>query len=130
MYGLISEDKRKKASAQILLMGASQCKYQGKLCLKPGYRNKVTRPNTEVNFVSAGNPKGLTISNVRYEHTHRSALKALVEQIVPGIVAINEPRRIECGAPDFVIGKGSATIGHVEAKDVGKSLDEANKAHN
>ena len=58
------------------------------------------------------------------EHTHRSALKALVEQIMPAIVATNEPRRIEYGAPDFVIGRGSATIGYVEAKDVGKSLNE------
>ena len=62
------------------------------------------------------------------EHTHRSALKSLIEEILPGSVATNEPRRIECGAPDFVIGKGSATIGYVEAKDVGKSLDEAEKS--
>jgi len=62
------------------------------------------------------------------EHTHRSALKALVEQIMPGVVATNEPRRIECGAPDFVVGKGSSTIGYIEAKDVGKSLDEAEKS--
>ncbi len=62
------------------------------------------------------------------EHTHRSALKALVEQTMPGVVATNEPRRIECGAPDFVVSKGSATIGYIEAKDVGKSLDEAEKS--
>lgn len=62
------------------------------------------------------------------EHTHRSALKALVEQIMPGVVATNEPRRIECGAPDFVVGKGPSTIGYIEAKDVGKSLDEAEKS--
>jgi predicted helicase len=62
------------------------------------------------------------------EHTHRSALKSLIEETLPGSVATNEPRRIECGAPDFVIGKGSATIGYVEAKDVGKSLDEAEKS--
>jgi len=62
------------------------------------------------------------------EHTHRPALKTLLQGIVSGVVATNEPRRIECGAPDFVIGKGSATIGYVEAKDVGKSLDEAEKS--
>ncbi|MBA7597241.1 hypothetical protein ES703_04242 [subsurface metagenome] len=62
------------------------------------------------------------------EHTHRSALKTLVEEIIPGIVATNEPRRIECGAPDFVVGKGSATIGYIEAKDIGRSLDEAEKS--
>lgn len=62
------------------------------------------------------------------EHTHRSALKTLIEQMIPGVVATNEPRRIECGAPDFVVGKGSVTIGYVEAKDVGKSLGEAEKS--
>ena len=31
------------------------------------------------------------------EHTHRSALKALLEQIAPGVVATNEPRRIDPG---------------------------------
>ena len=62
------------------------------------------------------------------EHTHRSALKSLIEETLPGSVATNEPRRIECGAPDFVIGKGSATIGYVEAKDVGKRLDEVEKS--
>ena len=62
------------------------------------------------------------------EHTHRSVLKSLIEETLPGSVATNEPRRIECGAPDFVIGEGSATIGYVEAKDVGKSLDDVEKS--
>lgn len=62
------------------------------------------------------------------EHTHRTALKAFREGIVPGVVATNEPRRIECGAPDFIITKDSATIGYIEAKDIGKSLDEAEKS--
>jgi hypothetical protein len=62
------------------------------------------------------------------EHTHRPALKTLLQGIVSGVVATNELRRIECGTPDFVISKGSATIGYLEAKDVGKSLDEAEKS--
>ena len=68
--------------------------------------------------------KELALGNAT-EHTHRPALKALLESLGDGIVATNEPRRVECGAPDFVITTGSATIGYVEAKDVGKSLDEA-----
>ena len=61
------------------------------------------------------------------EHTHRPALKFLIEGLVPGVSATNEPKHIECGAPDFVIKKGPVTIGYIEAKDVGKSLDEAEK---
>jgi hypothetical protein len=31
-------------------------------------------------------------------------------------------------APDFIVRKGSLTIGYIEAKDIGKSLDEAEKS--
>ncbi|MCK4402621.1 MAG: N-6 DNA methylase [Dehalococcoidia bacterium] len=71
--------------------------------------------------------KELALGNAT-EHTHRSALKALLESLAEGIVATNEPRRIECGAPDFVVTRGSTTIGYVEAKDVGKSLDESERS--
>ncbi|MBA7596877.1 hypothetical protein ES703_03867 [subsurface metagenome] len=70
--------------------------------------------------------KELVVGNAT-EHTHRSALKVLIESLGDGVVATNEPRRIECGAPDFVVTKGSTTIGYIEAKDVGKSVDEAEK---
>lgn len=59
------------------------------------------------------------------EHTHRPALKALLESSRAGIVATNEPRRIECGSPDFVVSQGPAPLGYVEAKDVGTDLDRA-----
>jgi predicted helicase len=62
------------------------------------------------------------------EHTHRPALKTLVEGLSAGIIATNEPKHIECGAPDFVIRKGVTTIGYIEAKDIGKSLDEVEKS--
>ena len=72
------------------------------------------------------------------EHTHRPALKALVEALAPGVTAINEPQRIACGAPDFVVQRTDLTgfenlsglfnLGYIEAKDVGKSLDEAERA--
>ena len=56
------------------------------------------------------------------EHTHRPALKTLLETLMPGITATNEPRRIECGAPDFIITQAKTPIGYIEAKDVGVSL--------
>ena len=36
------------------------------------------------------------------EHTHRPALKALIEGLPQGVTATNEPTHIECGAPDIV----------------------------
>jgi predicted helicase len=62
------------------------------------------------------------------EHTHRPALKSLLESLASGVKATNEPRRIECGAPDFVISKNAATIGYIEAKDTGESLDKVEKS--
>ena len=38
------------------------------------------------------------------------------------ITATNEPQRIKCGAPDFIITRGAVTIGYLECKDIDKSL--------
>ena len=60
------------------------------------------------------------------EHTHRPALKGLLEAVDTNIDAVNEPRRIECGAPDFVVtkkGPDHPTIGYIEAKDIGRDLN-------
>ena len=60
------------------------------------------------------------------EHTHRSALKTLIESIRDGVTATNEPKRIECGAPDYAVTKDGPTpltVGYVEAKDIGVDLD-------
>jgi len=66
------------------------------------------------------------------EHSYRSALQDLLKTLVPGITALNEPKRIACGAPDYSITKqrphGALTIGYIEAKDVGVSLDAVEKS--
>ena len=58
------------------------------------------------------------------EHTHRTALEALLEAGGKDIDATNEPRRIACGAPDFNITRKGVPVGHVETKDIGVNLDE------
>ncbi len=62
------------------------------------------------------------------EHTHRPALKALLEAFRKDVVATNEPRRIQCGSPDFVISQRQTPLGYVEAKDVKIDLDAAEKS--
>ena len=62
------------------------------------------------------------------EHTHRSALQALIEALAPGITATNEPRRVACGAPDYVVTRAQTPLGYIEAKDVDKSLDEVERS--
>ncbi len=51
-----------------------------------------------------------------------------VKVCLHGISATNEPKHIECGAPDFVIRKGVITVGYIEAKDIGVSLDATEKS--
>ncbi|MBL7188609.1 MAG: N-6 DNA methylase [Phycisphaerae bacterium] len=65
------------------------------------------------------------------EHTHRPALKALVEVLAKKITATNEPKRTECGAPDFIISRRvrvvDQKIGYIECKDIGTDLKQAAK---
>ena len=61
------------------------------------------------------------------EHTYRPALKKFMESLDSQIQAINEPKRIACGAPDFVVKNGILEVGHIEAKDIGISLKKVEK---
>jgi len=62
------------------------------------------------------------------EHTHRPALQALVEALGTGLNVVNEPKRVEAGAPDLVVKRDALTIGWVETKDIGANLDEGQKS--
>jgi predicted helicase len=57
------------------------------------------------------------------EHTHRPALKTLVEALDATVTATNEPKRIACGAPDYIVTRGPLPLGYIEAKEVGTDLD-------
>jgi hypothetical protein len=58
------------------------------------------------------------------EHTHRPALQNLVQTIDSGVRAVNEPKRVACGAPDYIVTRDDLPVGYIEAKDLGRSLDE------
>lgn len=62
------------------------------------------------------------------EHTHRAALQQLLESLDKGLSAVNEPRRIKCGAPDFILTRGEIPLGYIEAKDIGTNLDEVEQS--
>ena len=67
----------------------------------------------------------------RHRAHHRTYLQTLLEALLPHITATNQPKRVACGAPDYVIStatrSGPATIGYVEAKDIGVPLNETLK---
>ena len=62
------------------------------------------------------------------EHSYRPALKELIESIMPDVTAINEPKHIACGAPDFILSRRKISVGYAEAKDIDASLDAAEKS--
>jgi predicted helicase len=58
------------------------------------------------------------------EHTYRGDLQQLLEGMVTGIAATNEPQRISCGAPDYIITRKSIPVGYIEAKNIGENLND------
>jgi predicted helicase len=61
------------------------------------------------------------------EHTFRGDLQRLIESLVPGITATNEPKRQACGAPDYILTRDAIPIGFIEAKDIGDEDLEGKK---
>ena len=67
------------------------------------------------------------------EHSYRPALAKLLGDLLPKFTITNEPSRIQCGAPDYIIAKGkgatSIPVAFVEAKDIGDSDLDGNRLH-
>jgi predicted helicase len=62
------------------------------------------------------------------EHSYRPALQRLLENITQGLKITNEPKRIACGAPDYIVTRKEIPVGYIEAKDIGVDLNgKANK---
>ena len=60
------------------------------------------------------------------EHSFRGDLQQLIESLVPDIKATNEPKRQQCGAPDYIITRKGIPLGYIEAKDIGADLGSKN----
>ena len=63
------------------------------------------------------------------EHSYRGDLQQLLSSLCPGVSVTNEPQRIACGAPDYILTRKDIPVGYIEAKDIGvdmgsKSLKE------
>ena len=60
------------------------------------------------------------------EHSYRGHLQTLLEELLPGVAATNEPKQVvDCGAPDYVLTRRNGLpLGYVEAKDLSARLDD------
>ena len=63
------------------------------------------------------------------EHSYRPALQEFIQSFGDKLTVTNEPKRIACGAPDFVISQKFQELGYIEAKDIGVSLKKEEKSN-
>lgn len=64
----------------------------------------------------------LYITGNAREHSYRGDLQNLIMAILPNILVTNEPARVACGAPDYVLTRKDVPVGYIEAKDIGADL--------
>ncbi len=57
------------------------------------------------------------------EHSYRGDLQNLLMGILPDVLVTNEPARVACGAPDYVLTRKDIPLGYIEAKDIGVDLN-------
>ena len=70
-------------------------------------------------------------TGVAREHAYRPALQQLLSSLMPFAIVTNEPARVACGAPDFIVSdkKTGLPIAFFEAKDIDDSDLDGRKAH-
>lgn len=74
-------------------------------------------------YIQAVNSK--YVSGIAREHAYRTDLENLIKNIVPHIDVTNEPSNVtDCGNPDYVLTENNIPRGFIEAKDVGKDLND------
>lgn len=61
------------------------------------------------------------------EHAYRPALAKLIKSLDPKLGVVNDPKRTEYGAPDFIFVKGELIAGYAETKDINIDLDKTIK---
>ena len=72
----------------------------------------------------------LYATGVAREHAYRVPLQNLLYALLPkGFTVVNEPARVACGAPDFIILRGDAPVAFFEAKDLDDRDLDGNREH-
>ncbi len=63
------------------------------------------------------------------EHSYRPMLQQLLTDMLHGFIVTNEPARISCGAPDYIISHGNMPVFYIEAKDINDNDLDGNNQH-
>jgi type I restriction-modification system DNA methylase subunit len=58
-------------------------------------------------------------TGISTEHSYRGDLQELIGSLCPDILVTNEPTRIKCGAPDYILTRNTIPVSYIEAKDIG-----------
>jgi hypothetical protein len=61
------------------------------------------------------------------EHAYRPTFEKFITAINRDIKILNDPKRTEHGAPDFIFMKGDLIAGYTETKDIDADLDKTIK---
>ena len=61
-------------------------------------------------------------AGISREHSYRGDLQSLLETMLDNVLVTNEPARIDCGAPDYILTRKGIPVGYMEAKDIGEPL--------
>lgn len=65
------------------------------------------------------------------EHSYRPALQRLLAGMLPDLVVTNEPARVDCGAPDYILTRKTdgLPVAFIEAKDIDDPDLDGRKRH-
>jgi predicted helicase len=64
------------------------------------------------------------------EHSYRGTLEQLMQTLLPKLRIVNEPKRVKCGAPDYIASrKDGMPVFYIEAKDIGDNDLDGRNAH-
>ena len=61
------------------------------------------------------------------EHAYRPSFEKLIKSLDQKLGVINDPKRTEYGAPDFIFVRGDLIAGYTETKDIDADLDKVEK---
>ncbi|HCQ12239.1 hypothetical protein [Flavobacterium sp.] len=56
------------------------------------------------------------------DHSYRVDLQNLIIAILPAVLVTNEPARVKCGVPDYLLTRKDLPICYIEDKDIGVDL--------